>query len=228
MNVFLRAARGRFVIICHQDVELISDGRRELDARLAELESADSLWGLAGNAGGRHKRGLSDLAIRISDPHGRDVARGPFPSRVSAIDENFVIVKAKANLCTSGDMNGFHLYAMDMSIIASILGYRAYVIDFHLRHKSPGRVREGSALLAGEIGFQEVKRQLARKYRLAFAPVWYSSSATEVLIWPKMRVNMIYNLWELIKLKGIASFYRRRMANDARGVRRTFRRKTRT
>src|SRR5690349_1603575 len=36
-NVFLHVARGEFIILCHQDVHLLDDGRPRLDALLDEL-----------------------------------------------------------------------------------------------------------------------------------------------------------------------------------------------
>ena len=51
-NQLLSEARGRYVILCHQDVRMIDDGREELDAELASLEQIDPNWAVAGNAGG--------------------------------------------------------------------------------------------------------------------------------------------------------------------------------
>lgn len=51
INMFLNAARGEFVILCHQDVELI-DSRKCLERSLNELTRIDPHWALAGNAGG--------------------------------------------------------------------------------------------------------------------------------------------------------------------------------
>ena len=69
LNRLLDRARGRYVILCHQDVRLIGDGRAALEGRLAELEPIDPAWALAGNAGGASP---GRLVMRISDPHGRD------------------------------------------------------------------------------------------------------------------------------------------------------------
>ena len=52
LNQLLSEARGRYVILCHQDVRMIDDGREELDAQLARLEQIDPNWAVAGNAGG--------------------------------------------------------------------------------------------------------------------------------------------------------------------------------
>ena len=200
VNVFLRAAQGRYVVICHQDVELIDDGIEQLDARLKELDALDAHWAIAGNSGGKFMADLHDLAVRISDPHGDNMARGPFPQRVSAIDENFILVKNNANLATSSDLRGFHLYGMDLAVMAEILGHHTYVIDFHLRHKSPGKVRVGADLWPGETSLEEIRLALVKKYSLAFSPRWISSPVTEIFIRPRMLRHVVYNARETLKM----------------------------
>lgn len=147
LNRVLTAARGRYVILCHQDVELLSDGRSALDSRLDELERLDPSWAVAANAGGVEP---GRLALRISDPHGNDQRVGRFPQRVVSVDENFIIVKRAARIGFSNDLSGFHFYGADICMAAEVMGYSAYVIDFHLRHLSPGnsKTAEFAASLA--------------------------------------------------------------------------------
>jgi hypothetical protein len=135
LNRLLHEARGQYVVLCHQDVRLLADGRTELDGRLAELERLDPCWALAGNAGGE---GPGRLALRISDPHGTDRFVGRLPARVYTLDENFIVVKRSARIGFSRDLNGFHFYGADICLVADLLGYSAYVIDFHLKHLSGG------------------------------------------------------------------------------------------
>jgi len=199
LNLFLRAARGKYIIVCHQDVELMHDGINELNNRIDELDIIDQKWALAGNAGGKYKGNFHDLAIRITDPHGANVSRGTLPCRVTSLDENFLLIKASANLTLSGNLHGFHLYATDLSIIASILGYNTYVIDFHLKHKSAGKIRKGKNLLPGEAEFSFLKKNMINKYAIAFSPKWYSSSHTKIFIRPKILLDFKYNFYYLIE-----------------------------
>ncbi|WP_338502936.1 hypothetical protein V6R86_06215 [Sphingomonas kaistensis] len=169
-NHFLTEAAGRYIILCHQDVLLLTDDRAVLEARLAELDAISPDWALCGNAGGA---GRGRRFARISDPHGDDQRRGPFPSQVSSLDENFILVRRDANLALSHDIGGFHLYGPDLCILADILGRSAWVIDFHLRHKSGGTVGPD---------FNACRSVLVAKYRRALRTRWITTSCTQLLL----------------------------------------------
>lgn len=135
LNSFLSEASGDYLIICHQDILLLDDDRVVLDGRLAELTSLDPYWGVCGNAGCTSR---GDRVIRISDAYGTNTRRGPFPSAVTSLDENFLIVRRRANLGLSPHFKGFHLYAAELCAVAAFLGRKCYVLDFHLLHKGQG------------------------------------------------------------------------------------------
>lgn len=161
LNEFLQAARGRHVVLCHQDVLLLEDGCAALTARLEDLDAADPAWGVCGNAGHTHD-GMQ--AICISHPHGeRDITGEPFPRRVVSLDENFIVVRRLANLALSRDLSGFHHYGADLCTIADILGWNAYVIGFFLKHKSAGTI---------DAGYERSRRAIMAKYRRALRPRW--------------------------------------------------------
>lgn len=149
LNALLNAARAPAVILCHQDVRLLSDGREVLDARLSSLDQIDASWAVAGNAGGVAP---GQLALRISDPHGRDVRVGELPAKVATLDENFLVVRRDARIGFSNDLSGFHFYGADICLHAAQMGYSAYVIDFHLEHLSAGK--KGTDFGAMEQAFQ--------------------------------------------------------------------------
>jgi len=165
----LSQARGRYVILCHQDVRVIENGdsRTDLDMRLAELNELDSSWAIAGNAGGVAP---GQLALRITDPHGQDQHIGDLPALVSSLDENFIVVRKDANLTFSHDLSGFHFYASDLCLIADILGWNAYVINFHIEHLSPGNSRSRD--------FAESKELVRTKWSKALRPRWLQTTCT--------------------------------------------------
>ncbi len=147
-NTVLQTARGRYVILCHQDIRLDFDDRGVLVSRLAELDELDPTWAVVGNAGGLE---TGSLVIRISDPWGTDRKVGAFPSRVCSLDSNFILVRNETRVAFSSDLRGFHFYGSDICMQAEMRGYRAYVIDFHLRHLSPGK--KGQAFAEAKVRY---------------------------------------------------------------------------
>ena len=135
LNRLIREARGDRIILCHQDLIFHDNTREDLDSRLRELTDFDPSWAVAGNAGGTAP---GQLAIRISDPHGTNTCTGELPARAQSLDENFLILRADANLGLSRDLQGYHLYGADLCLQADLRGHSAYVIDFHLNHLSSG------------------------------------------------------------------------------------------
>jgi len=168
-NLFLSEARGDFIVLCHQDLLLLEDGRVELEQRLSELTAHEPEWALCGNAGGV---GLTRLAIRISDRYEENRFWGPFPARVTALDENFIVVRRDANLALPQDLSSFYFYGADLCIVADLLGRSAWVIDFHLRHNGVG---SAMATKAARASFYN-QRDVVRKYQRAFRSRWIVST----------------------------------------------------
>lgn len=166
LNALLAAANGSFVVLCHQDVRLIADGRDVLDRSLADLADHDPTWALAGNAGGVAP---GRLAMSITDPHGRGRRLGPLPARAMSLDENFIVVRTEAGLRFSRDLDGFHLYGADICLVADVLGWSAWVIDFHLEHLSPGRKDQT---------FSQAERRFRAKWSRALRPRWMQTTCT--------------------------------------------------
>lgn len=175
-NLFLQTARGEYIILCHQDILLSFDRREVLEQRIRELSKLDPQWALLGNAGIGRRSGQPVVAVRISYPDGNGTI-GTFPTQVESLDENFIVVKREANLCVSHDLTGYHFYGTDMCRLARILGRTAYAVDFHLLHKSKGK-------LDGQ--FFEDRKQLVKKYQRALqggtvytttGPVYLSGNA---------------------------------------------------
>ena len=164
LNRLLEAARGEVIVLCHQDLRLLEDGRAALDARLAALEARDPNWAVAGNAGGT---GVGRLAMRISDPHGDDRRIGSLPERAMSLDENFIVLKRSARIGFSRDLSGFHFYGADLCLAADVMGFSSYVIDFHLRHLSDGRISPS---------FYAARKAFRAKWSRALRPRWMQTT----------------------------------------------------
>ena len=167
---FLTTASGKYIIICHQDILLNFDDYDTLLQRIEEINALDSNWAILGNAG---HSSFNDFKLRMTDPHGENRFKGPLPAKVYDLDENFVVIKKSAQLSISNNIGGFHFYATDMCMMADILGFSAYVIDFHLFHKSGGNCNRS---------FFESKKRLIEKYTYAFRPRYMKTTCTKFFI----------------------------------------------
>jgi len=173
INRFLDRARGKYVIVCHQDIVLLDDGFDRLQAIIRELDAKDPRWAVLGNAGGRPSGGL---AIRISDLHGDDTRiGGPFPARAVSLDENFLVIRREARIGVSEEISGFHLYGTELCYMADVLGYSCYVVDFHLRHNGDGAL-DGS--------FRQIERLMVQRYARISRPRLIATTCTTFLIMP--------------------------------------------
>ena len=187
-NAFLVEARAPYIVLCHQDVLLLDEGRKELDALLVELHARDENWGLCGNAGVKED---GTIALRITDPRtANGKAGGPFPARVATLDENFIVVRRAANLALSRDLAGFHMYGTDLCIISHVLGWSAYVISFHLLHKSGGTT---------DHLYYRSRDELRSKYMRALSPRWVALPTHSVVLiagskWVHKVAGMLWRL----------------------------------
>ena len=134
--------RGKYIIFCHDDVELVDDGYDKLLRRLDELTEADPSWLLAGNAGGRYRESersgtTARLAQSLTDYRGTFRQTEPY-LQVESLDENFIVMRRDLFVAPSIDGTGFHFYGSDLCMIAEMLGGTCYVIDFHLNHHGDG------------------------------------------------------------------------------------------
>ena len=196
LDAMLSQARGGIVILCHQDVRLLSDDRVTLDERLAALSTQDGNWALAGNAGAMAP---GRLALRITDPHGVNQHTATLPARVMSLDENFIAVKRSARIGFSRDLSGFHFYGADICLNAAMAGYTAYVIDFHLAHLSAGN--KSASFFAAEEAF-------AAKWNAALAPRWMQTTCALV----RLSGDALGQMAGRIAARPLASLYRRRRA----------------
>lgn len=162
LKALLAESRGRYVIFCHDDIELLEQGYEALLELLIQLDQMDPTWLLAGVAGGcwrptKHHR--TRVSLHISDNGGENRRRGNVPSRVETLDECFILMKRSRPVISSYDLRGFHFYGPDLCLQAELLGGSAYTIDFHLRHHGNGT--KGPTFRASRQAF-------ARKYSSFF------------------------------------------------------------
>jgi hypothetical protein len=135
-RLFLDQARGQFIIMAHSD----SNPRVTKDKMLKllqRLEAIDPKWAIVGNAG-VNQFGVSFVTLGLKMPKvsGAKGAKGFHLAHT--LDENLLIVKAEARLSLSYDLDGFHLYGLDLCDVARRLGRTCYVAPMPWYHDSHG------------------------------------------------------------------------------------------
>ena len=194
VNQFLQKARGDYIILCHQDLVLHADNRTKLDRIIDEVSLLDNDWALLGNAGGTVP---GQQAYHLTEYTGDDkhyLRRGRFPARAYSLDENFIVVRKSANLSISHDLEGFHLYGTDLCMIAGMLGYSAYVVDFHLWHLGGASIKP--PVTSGGHGtstFDRAKHNLISKYRRVYSPRFIQTTCTIFYVSSSRLKNFLYN-----------------------------------
>jgi hypothetical protein len=192
INSFLNEAKGRYIILCHQDILLNHDKIDKLERCISELDIKFPNWGLIGNAGGVN---LARNASKIATAKGKIYHEGPLPQEVQSLDENFIIVKREANIGASRDLRGFHLYGLDLCIHAHVLGYKAFIIDFLLTHKSYGNADQS---------FYDLKKIFLFKYSQVFAGRYIKTTITSLYLSGSTSLSYFANN-KLVKR--VAKFY---------------------
>lgn len=137
MRSFVTVSKGRFIIILHQDAYPLEPCEKLID-QLAQVEKHDPMWGVVGNAGVSFESWPEQVgALRM--PRTTLVMDNPF-RRVSAIDENCILIRNGCGITVSADLDGYHLYGIDVCLVADRLGFHSYVIDYLWQHDSEGTI----------------------------------------------------------------------------------------
>jgi len=197
LDRFLTQANGRYIILCHQDILLSHDKKSKLEQCIDEVNQKYPDWALLGNAGGVSiRKNASKIVTADGKLHHEEI----LPAEVKSLDENFIVVKKDANLGLSHDLKGYHLYGTDLCLIAGVRGYKAYVIDFLLTHKSFGKPGKD---------FYRLKKDLIRKYKKAFSGKFIQTTITRLFISGSSVKILIFNSRPVFKLVALYQKIRR-------------------
>jgi len=202
VNKFLQVAKGDYIILCHQDLILHADKKEKLDLIIDEMASLDNDWALLGNAGGIVPGRQAYVLTEFTGKNKHELRRGPFPSKVVSLDEDFIVVRKSAGLSVSNDLSGFHMYGTDLCMIAKMLGYSAYVVDFHLWHlggastKAP--VTKGTHVTSS---FDVSKNNLISKYQRAFSPRFMQTTCTLFYVSSSKLKNFLFNRKQIYSIQ---------------------------
>jgi len=181
LNVFLQKAKGKYIILCHQDIIIHDNNKDDLLKMIADVDQKDKKWAILSNAGGVN---LKWIATHITQKSGRIIAEDHLPLQVKTVDENFIVVKNSANLALSNDLKGFHFYGTDLCLIADILGFNSYVIGFNIIHKSNGKIDQS---------FHDSKRRIKLKYKKALRKRFVTTTFSRICFTGNKLEFLIYN-----------------------------------
>jgi len=191
LNKFLNKAQGTYIILVHQDVEFKFDNVNVLIDRINEMNTFDPKWAILGNAGYSFNN-INRQYTRITDPGHIDQNDGPFPAKVSCIDEDIMIVKNELNLMFSKNIGHFHLYGADLCLQAMMQGYNSYVIDFHVLHRSGGYPNKS---------FYDTKDRLITQYQNALTMKFFRTPCTVIFLSNSKILNSVMNCKIVYSLK---------------------------
>jgi hypothetical protein len=169
IRAFLREARGRYVVIAHQDAYPMEECSKLLE-RLKSLEKADPMWGIVGNAGVNDHKWPS-VAGSLLMPESIGISLKMPHQEVSVLDENALIIRNGCGITVSADLEGYHLYGLDICSVAARLGYTSYALDYLWFHGSHGTIAED---------FFASKVKLESKLRNYFSRTGAATTCTHV------------------------------------------------
>lgn len=188
INHFLNLASCEYLVICHQDILFEFDQLSDLLSKIQEVDNLDEKWGVLGNAG---KRANAKAVARITDPMSRDLSLGEFPEKVVSLDENFLVINMKHRIGTTPFLTGFHLYGTDLCFNARQYGLNCYVIDFHLRHISAGKLDDS---------YWKIQRSLVTQYSSRKKIEVVQSMCSRFFISSSSTANKIFNNKHILNL----------------------------
>jgi hypothetical protein len=176
INTLLQKAAGEYIIVCHQDIILTETSTLQiLNERMAGITLLDPTWAVLGNAGSVARLNKRH-AFKIEYPGKAIEAKGTLPQKACSVDENFMLIKNSANLALSGNLSGYHLYGLDICLVADMLGYSCYVIDFLLIHKSRGNVDRSFYQALNELKLKYTRFMRGRYINTTIASFYLSGS----------------------------------------------------
>ena len=89
INLMLQTAKGKYVLVVHQDVLLNFDTIHMLDARIDQMDKLDPNWAVLSNAGGIENNLYGRIAVHVVYADGFEQIQGTLPQKVCSVDEHF-------------------------------------------------------------------------------------------------------------------------------------------
>lgn len=137
-------ASGKYIIYCHDDIEVTSNFLNRIKANINEFDAKGVKWGVLGPAGimiNTHRSAfylLDEQGKKFKDTKKMINADDP-NIEVESLDELCLITQKSNDLRFSEkEMTGFHFYGIDICKQGVLKGLRTFAIDAYCHHKSDG------------------------------------------------------------------------------------------
>lgn len=155
LNAAMERLRPRvdLIVLVHQDVFLPEGWVQRL---LMEIERLPEDWGVIGSFGFSEGRGTCGRVW--STGQGRELGRKlKSPQPAISLDELLLVVRAESGLRFDENLDGFHLYATDLVLMAALQKLPSFVVDLPVVHNS-------RALFWLDRSYRRAQQFLRRKY----------------------------------------------------------------
>lgn len=180
-------ARGKYLVLTHDDLEFTEDGFAELSQVLDDLTEHDPTWAVAGNAG---MAADGEPYRNLEDPYGRNTVDAF--QKVRSLDENFLVLRRDRLVLSSLDLTGFHYYGADLCLQAEMQGASSYVVPFMLHHHSKGFMSDH---------FFETQRAFGDKYGRYFPGQYHRTTASLIILGTPTLTQKLHRVWKKTKHK---------------------------
>lgn len=179
LNVGIDSSKSDILVICHQDVELLTDdwfGKVE-----GIIDSIDDDWAIIGSAGisldfGRDDIGpwggakeVETVAVGQVWDDDKNLDEPPYwdgikePTKCHCVDECLFILKKSTGLRFDPVFNGFHFYGVDICLQARAAGFGVYCADLPIIHYG-----KYSASFTSDTRYWTYLRRLQEKWKYQF------------------------------------------------------------
>ena len=192
LNAGIKAAKGKYLICCHQDIMCNNGWLKNIHRHIEILERYDKRWGVLGVAGEmcQVKGGVVSFNS-AGTVGGFQKTDGSFYRPVQTVDELCLIIRREACLFfDEKTFTHFHFYGADISLLALSKGLQNYSLMVDTTHLSDG----SSNILQHFDKFRQEARKLYLKWYKLFPN--FATTTTWFLLgkltyWAAKRENIL-------------------------------------
>jgi len=164
LNLGIDIARSNIIVCCHQDILFYDGWADQLFERVAEIEKKAKNWGVLGVAGIDQKDNTIGIVHNMRGKIQWQSTKKAKVFPVQTLDECAFVIRKNSRLGFDGKtFTGFHMYGVDICMLALSKGMKNYGIVAPLVHGS-----NSGSLVSGRKAFMKDLNAVAAKWRKKF------------------------------------------------------------